>query len=73
MKSAVERVAGRLADVVREMNEAQRLVLVRQTALDWPLARPETTPDTYQEFLARTAGVLRHEPAARKRRQRHRG
>lgn len=67
MKTAVRRVAGKLADVVREMREAQRLMLVLQTATDRYVENPGAAPDTYDEFLARTSGVLRHEPPARKR------
>jgi hypothetical protein len=67
MKTAVQRVAGKLADAVREMNEAQRLMFVLQTAMDRYVENPGATPDTYDEFLARTSGVLLHEPPARKR------
>jgi hypothetical protein len=67
MKTAVRRAAGKLADIAREMNEAQRLMLVMRTATDRYVERPHAAPDTYDEFLIRTSGVLRHEPAARKR------
>jgi hypothetical protein len=53
MKSPMRRAAGKLADAVREMNEAQRLMLVLH--------------NTYDEFLARTSGPLLHEPSARRR------
>jgi hypothetical protein len=67
MKTTVRRVAGKLADTVREMNEAQQLLLVLRTAADRRVENPGSAPDTYQEFLARTSGVLLHEPSARKR------
>jgi hypothetical protein len=67
MKTTVRRVAGKLADAVREMNEAQRLMLVIRTTTDQYLEKPGAAPDTYDEFLARTSGVLLHEPSARKR------
>jgi hypothetical protein len=67
MKTTVWRVAGKLADAVREMNEAQRLMLVLQTTMDRHVKNPGAAPDTYDEFLARTSGVLLHEPPARKR------
>jgi hypothetical protein len=67
MKTTVRRVAGKLADAVREMNEAQRLLLALRTATDRYVENPGAAPDTYDEFLARTSGVLLHEPAARKR------
>jgi hypothetical protein len=67
MKATVRRAAGKLADTVREMNEAQRLLLVLQTATDRRIENPGAAPDTYHEFLIRTSGVLLHEPSARKR------
>jgi hypothetical protein len=67
MKATVRRVAGKLADTVREMNEAQRLMLVMRTATDRYVERSQAAPDTYDEFLIRTSGVLLHEPSARKR------
>jgi hypothetical protein len=67
MKTTVRRVAGKLADAVHEMNEAQRLLLVLRTAPDRYAENPGVAPDTYDEFLARTSGALLHEPAARKR------
>ena len=70
MKTAVRRAAGKLADAVREMNEAQRLMLVLHNATDRYVAEPGATPDTYDEFLARTSGMLLHEPSARRRNRR---
>jgi hypothetical protein len=67
MKTTVRRVAGKLAGTVREMNEAQRLMLVLQTATDRYAENRGAAPDRYDEFLARTSGVLLHEPPARKR------
>ena len=73
MKMTVGRVAGKLADVVREMNEAQRLMLVMRTATDRYIENPGAAPATYDEFLARTSGALLHEPRARKRTRKARG
>ena len=67
MKTAVRRVTGKVADAVREMNEAQRLMLVLHNAPDRYVADPGAAPDTYDEFLARTSGPLLHEPSARRR------
>ena len=67
MKRAVRRAAGKLVDAVREMNEAQRLMLVLQNAPDRYVADPGAAPDTYDEFVARTSGPLLHEPSARRR------
>ena len=70
MKSTLRRAAGKLADAVREMNEAQRLMLVLQNAPDRYVADPGAAPDTYAEFLARTSGPLLPEPSARRRSRR---
>jgi hypothetical protein len=67
MRTTVRRAAGKLADTVREMHEAQQLLLVLHTAADRYVENPGCAPDTYQEFLARTSGLLLHEPSARKR------
>jgi hypothetical protein len=67
MKTTVRRVAGKLADTVREMNEAQRLMLQLRTTTERYIENPGAAPDTYDEFLARTSGVLLHEPPARRR------
>ena len=67
MKSTMRRAAGKLADAVREMNEAQRLMMVLHNAPDRYVADPGAAPDTYNEFLARTSGPLLHEPSARRR------
>lgn len=67
MRTTMRRVAGKLADAVREMNEAQRLMLALRTATDRYVENPGAAPDTYSEFLTRTSGVLVHEPSARKR------
>jgi hypothetical protein len=67
MRTTVRRVAGKVADAVREAHEAQRLMLVLRTAADRYVENPDAAPDTYHEFLARTSGVLLHEPSARKR------
>jgi hypothetical protein len=72
MKTTVRRVAGKLAGAVREMNEAQRLMLALRTATDQYIENPGTAPDTYGEFLVRTSGALLHEPSARKRVQKAR-
>lgn len=67
MRKTVRRAAGKLADTIREMNEAQRLMLVLHNATDRYVENPGAAPETYDEFLARTSGMLLHEPSARKR------
>jgi hypothetical protein len=49
------------------MNEAQRLMLEVRTSMERYVENPGAAPDTYDEFLARTSGVLVHEPPARRR------
>jgi hypothetical protein len=63
-------LARRVAGVVREMNDAQRRMTALRTAMDRHMANPDVAPDTYDEFLVRTSGVLIHEPSARKRARR---
>jgi hypothetical protein len=67
MNRTVRQAAARLADVIRQMDEGQRRMVVLRTAMDRYVATPDAAPDTYAEFLARTSGVLLHEPPARKR------
>jgi len=66
----LRRVARRVAAVVAEMNEAQRRMTVLRTAQDRYLTNSNEPPATYAEFLARTSGVLLHEPSADRRNQR---
>jgi hypothetical protein len=40
-------------------------IAVLRTAQDRYLLEPDESPDSYAEFLARTSGVLLHEPSAR--------
>jgi hypothetical protein len=67
MKTAMRRAAVRLADAVREMHEADRRMMALQTSVDRYADNPDAAPDTYDEFLVRTSGVLLREPSARKR------
>jgi hypothetical protein len=67
METTVRRIAGKVANVFREMHEGQRRMLVLRTAMDRYHENPGAAPDTYAEFLLRTSGVLLHEPPARKR------
>jgi len=67
MKTSLRRAAGRLADVVHEMHDAQERMLVLHNAMDRYVENPNAAPDTYAEFLARTSGMLLHEPSVRKR------
>lgn len=64
---AVRRMAERVAEVVREMNEAQQRMTTLRLCADRYLTDPGTAPETYEEFLMRTSGLLTHEPPAWKR------
>ncbi len=67
MKTTVRRVAGKLADAVREMNEAQRLTLVLRTSTERYLENPDAAPGHLWRIPRQTSGALLHEPPARKR------
>jgi len=70
----IRRLTGRVAATIGEMNYAQRRMTELRFALDRYMFEPGRAPDTYQEFLARTAGVrLLYEPTARDREQGQRG
>jgi hypothetical protein len=69
----IRRLASRVKAAVSEMDYAQRRMLEMRLALDNYMVEPDEPPATYQEFLARTAGLLLHEPTARKRESDHRG
>jgi uncharacterized protein (DUF2267 family) len=63
----LRRLAGRVAGAIAEMNEAQRRMMLVRASLDRYTFQPDEPPDTYDEFLARTSGLLRHEPPASRR------
>jgi len=63
----LRRLAGRVAAVIAEMNEAQRRMAALRFSQDRYLLRPDEAPEDYDEFLARTAGPRLREPSARER------
>lgn len=67
IQRVVWRLIRRVRSVVREMNHAQQRLLALRMAPDQYLVKPSAPPDTYEEFLMRTSGLLIHEPAADKR------
>ncbi len=68
------RLLQRIRTALAECNDAQRRMMELNTSADFYLMKPATPPDTYAEFLMRTAGYLRHEPSAQRRaRQGRRG
>ncbi|HTT00331.1 MAG TPA: hypothetical protein VMI33_27335 [Streptosporangiaceae bacterium] len=67
MRIALRAMARRVGAVVAECNYAQRRVTMIQARPGQYLLAAGQAPDTYQEFLFRTAGPLVHEPPAAKR------
>jgi hypothetical protein len=69
----LRRLTGRVTAAVSEMNYAQRRMVELRFSLDRYMIEPDEPPVSYQEFLARTSGLLLHEPTARQRDSGHRG
>jgi hypothetical protein len=63
----VRRSAAAIANVVHELNYAQRQATIKRLSTDFYVFRPALTAQTFDEFLSRTAGPLAHEPSARAR------
>jgi len=59
--------SARFAAAFADMWYAQRRAYVLRTALDAHTPKSHRPPETYSEFLARTSGLLLHEPPARVR------
>jgi hypothetical protein len=70
-RNALAKLLVRSARPIRELIAdyalAQRRLVEVATSPDRFLLHPEIPPDTYDEFLFRTSGLLRHEPPARAR------
>ena len=63
----LRRLAGKMVATVAEMNEAALRLAMLRVAPDRYLLEPDEPPATSHEFLARTSGMLRHEPPASRR------
>jgi hypothetical protein len=61
------RFARKVRDIIAECAQAQRRLAELTTAPDRYLESPNKAPDTYEEFLFRTSGLMRREPSARAR------
>jgi hypothetical protein len=66
-RGLLRRIGSKIAQVVDECAYAQRRMAELTMAPDRYMVNPDTAPDTYAEFLFRTSGALRHEPAADRR------
>ncbi len=64
---ALLRAARRVGSALAEADRQQRRHAALVASLDRYLPHPDAAPDTYAEFLARTRGILVHEPSARAR------
>ena len=64
---ALRRLTHEVAESARELNYWQRRAMVLSMAPDRLLLKSNQPPDTYEEFLAWTAGPLMREPSLRER------
>ncbi len=71
MNTVLRALARQVGAVIADYNYAQHRITVLLTSPDHYVLRPNQAPDTYEDFLFRTAGALEHEPpaAARSRRR----
>ena len=65
--AALLRAARRFGSVLADMHRQQQRLYKINQSIDHYLPKPDSPPETYREFLARTRGVLLHEPSARAR------
>jgi hypothetical protein len=67
MRETLRAIVRRLGAVLAECSYAQRRVTELKMGLNGYVTDPDQAPDTYQEFIVRTPGLLRHEPTAARR------
>jgi hypothetical protein len=65
--AALLSAARRFGSVIADMHRQQQRLYKINQSIDHYLPKPDAPPETYREFLARTRGVLLHEPSARAR------
>jgi len=70
--SPLRRITKTLASIVEECNYAQRRLLELRMDPERYVFSSWDAPDTYADFLARTCGLLVHEPSAADRTARQR-
>ncbi|HEX4830318.1 MAG TPA: hypothetical protein VH478_04410 [Trebonia sp.] len=66
-KNWLARSASAIGGVLREMDYAQRQALRARQSFNTIVPEPREAPDTFREFLLRTAAPGPHEPTARQR------
>jgi hypothetical protein len=62
--TGLARIGRRVADIVAEIDYAQRRVFTLRTTPDAYITDRDRAPDSYAEFLYRTSSPLLHEPTA---------
>jgi hypothetical protein len=62
--TGLARIGRRVADVVAEIDYAQRRMFTLMTTPDAYITDRDRAPDSYAEFLYRTSSPLLHEPTA---------
>ena len=70
MTKVLRTLARRVGAVMADYNYAQYRMTLLQTNPDHYVFAPDRAPDSYEDFLFRTAGPLQHEPPAAARRGR---
>ena len=70
MNTVLRTLARRVGAVIADYNYAQHRLTLLQANPDHYVFAPDRAPDSYEDFLFRTAGPLQHEPPAAARRGR---
>jgi len=70
MNTTLRTLARRVGAVIADYSYAQHRMTLLQTNPDHYVFAPDRAPDSYEDFLFRTAGPLQHEPPAAARRGR---
>ena len=65
--TGIGKLARRVSAAIADLNQAQRRLTVLTMSTERHEPQPNKSPDTYGEFLARTAGPLLHEPTGARR------
>jgi hypothetical protein len=63
MNTTLRTLARRVGAVIADYRYAQHRLTLLQSTPDHYVYAPNRAPDTYEDFLFRTAGPLEHEPS----------